>query len=186
MIELDIFSPADGWAVETLLDKAFGPDRHMKTSQRLRDGRLPADGLAFVARDGDTVIGTISFWHVDAGGRQALLLGPVAVDCAYQGQGVGRSLIINGLNQAATRGHGGVILVGDAPYYGRFGFERRHTCGLVLPGPVDEKRFLGMELMPGALEGAHGLVVPTGMSATPTLPALAPFDFVPFDLKTAA
>jgi len=161
----------DRAAIERLLDEAFGVDRFEKTVQRLRDGRLPAEGLAFVVCDGVDLVGTISLWGVMAGaGRPALLLGPVAVESRLRGQGIGRLLVRHGLNQAAARGHKAVILVGDAPYYGRFGFTRRLTKGLVMPGPVEAERFLGLELQPGALAGAKGLVVASGRMALPPLP----------------
>lgn len=172
MISITRQAPGDHPAIQTLLDAAFGIERFEKTAQRLRDRRMPADGLAFVARDKGRVIGSVSLWNVDAGlARPALLLGPVAVDGAMRGQGIGAALIRRGLNQAAMRGHGAVILVGDAPYYGRFGFTRDLTRGLVLPGPVDENRFLGLELKAGALDGARGRVVATGRESMPMLPA---------------
>lgn len=177
MVEFDQFTCADAQAVDCLLDQAFGPQRQLKTSQRLRDGRAPADGLAIVAKSGGKLVASISFWHVEAGGVPALLLGPVAVDCALQGQGIGRALIVYGLSRAASFGHRAVILVGDAPYYNRFGFSRALTSNLILPGPVEYERFLGLELVPGALASAAGLVVPTGAAASPMMPPLAPFAY---------
>ncbi|MCZ8376240.1 MAG: N-acetyltransferase [Beijerinckiaceae bacterium] len=159
-------------AREVLLDRAFGPNRRAKTCERLREGRLAADGLSFVARADDRVIATLRFWHVNAGGRPALMLGPIAVDPLFRSHGLGAEMIRHGLSRAAEIGHQGVILVGDAPYYRRFGFDRSLAAGLDLPGPVDPARFLALELEPGALSGARGLVVPTG--AIPLAPALRP------------
>lgn len=179
MLSIDHRTAGDAAAIERLLDLSFGTDRHEKTAQRLRDGRLPADGLAFAAREDGELVGTITLWNVEAGcGRPALLLGPVAVDCAVRNLGIGRSLVLHALNQAAVRGHQAVILVGDAPYYGRFGFERRFTCGLMMPGPVDADRFLGLELVSGALAGASGPVMPSGLPAVPMSPPLMPIDYV--------
>jgi predicted N-acetyltransferase YhbS len=153
-------------AREQLLDAAFGPGRFGKTCERLREGRAPAQGLALVAHLGDELVGTIRFWHVQAGAAHAaLLLGPVAVDSRHRSLGVGRKLIAEGLFRAVQRGHKAVILVGDAAYYNRLGFSRALTGGLSLPGPVDDARFLGLELDPGALAGAQGLVRPTGARA---------------------
>jgi predicted N-acetyltransferase YhbS len=170
MIVLDRQTPADVAAVEDLLDCSFGPDRLAKTAQRLRDHRTPA--LALVARDhgpwGERLVGTLSFWRVLAGPvTPALLLGPLAVDEDYRCRRLGALLVRRGLEAAREAGHGAVLLVGDAPYYGRFGFTREPTRDLVMPGPVDEARFLGLELRPGALAGATGLVRPAGR----TLPA---------------
>ena len=149
---------------ETLLDRAFGKSRRRKTSERLREGRLPAEGLALSAVDAKgKLIGTIRMWNVIAGSAgPALLLGPVAVDCRQQKKGIGAALIHHALAEARLVGHQAVLLVGDAPYYGRFGFGETGTRGLHLPGPVERSRFLGLELAPGALDGAEGLVTPTG------------------------
>jgi len=153
-------------ARERLLDASFGPARFAKTCERLREGRAPAQGLALVAHLGDELVGTIRFWHVQAGaGHAALLLGPVAVDARHRSLGIGRKLIAEGLFRAVQRSHKAVILVGDAPYYEPLGFSRALTRGLSLPGPVEDERFLGLELDPGALDGAQGLVMPTGPRA---------------------
>ena len=151
-------------AREALLDRAFGKRRRAKTSERLRHGRLPSEGLAFSAIDArGRLIGTIRLWDIIAGSAgPALLLGPVAVDSKHQGRGIGAALMERALNDARVKGHTAVILVGDAPYYARFGFAQCPVADLHLPGPVDRNRFLGMELIPGALDGAEGLVVDSG------------------------
>jgi predicted N-acetyltransferase YhbS len=153
-------------ARETLLDEAFGETRTRKSSERLREGRLPADGLAFIAADGRRVIGTARLWNIAYGsGRQALLLGPVAVAANCRSQGIGAALVRRGVAQARKLGHGAVILVGDAPYYNRFGFTAEKTANLRLPGPFERHRLLALELVPGALDGAQGMVVATGRLA---------------------
>jgi predicted N-acetyltransferase YhbS len=151
-------------AREALLDRAFGKNRKRKTSERLREGRLPSDGLAFSATDSKgRLIGTVRLWDVVAGsGGMALLLGPIAVDCRHQGKGIGAALMQRALNEARVKGHAAVILVGDQPYYQRFGFSHGSVADLHLPGPVDRNRFLGLELVPGALDGAEGLVIASG------------------------
>jgi len=150
-------------AREALLDAAFGPSRYLKTSERLREDRLPANGLSFAALDGTRLVGTLRLWHVSAGpGRPALMLGPLAVDRACRKGGVGARLMNHALGEAARLGHRAVILVGDAPYYARFGFSADLTENLWLPGPVERERFLGLELAPNALVGARGLVNATG------------------------
>jgi predicted N-acetyltransferase YhbS len=156
---------------EHLLDRAFGPARFAKTCERLRAGRLPAAGLSLVARapasrdgaaGGSVLVGTVRLWPIDAGGRPALMLGPLAVDDAWRCHRVGARLMGEALARAGASGHRAVLLVGDAPYYARFGFSRRHTLGLRLPGPVEADRFLGLELTPGALAGVEGAVGATG------------------------
>jgi predicted N-acetyltransferase YhbS len=155
--------PADAGAIEALLDTCFGPGRQSKTVYRLRAGVAPADGLSLVARDAaGRLVGTIRCWPVRLGdaGVPSLLLGPVAVDPALQGLGLGAALIRETLTRAAALGHESVILVGDAPYYVRFGFRRDPVVRLALPGPVDPARVLGLELVAGALDGVAGLVRP--------------------------
>jgi predicted N-acetyltransferase YhbS len=153
---------------ERLLDDAFGTDRHEKTSERLREGRLPADGLAFTLKADSKLVGTVRLWNISAGGVPALLLGPLAVAKSHESMGLGSKLMRHALNEATLRGHKAVLLVGDAPYYSRFGFDAGLTEGLVLPGPVDQARFLGVELVDGALSQAKGLVIATG-TRTPML-----------------
>ncbi len=160
MVAIELERPADGAAIEDLLDRAFGPERRSKTVQRLRDGRRPVRGLAFVAREGGSLVGTLRFWPVRIGTRhRALLLGPVAVDPACRGRGIGARLISAGLARAMALRHRAVILVGDAPYYQRFGFSATLTVDMDLPGPVDRARFLALELAAGALAGVSGAVV---------------------------
>lgn len=165
---------SDVAAREALLDAAFGPARFLKTSERLRAGRAPAPGLALVATDRNAgLIGTIRLWPVFAGGRRpALLLGPLAVADSARATGVGGALMRTALARAESQGHGAVLLVGDAPYYNRFGFESRFTERLAMPGPVERARFLGLELTHGALAGAEGRVRAATTDAAPTIERL--------------
>jgi predicted N-acetyltransferase YhbS len=167
MVTIRTERDSDVAARERLLDKAFGVTRLRKTSERLREGRLPAEGLAFTAiSKSGRVIGTVRLWNVIAGSAgPALLLGPLAVECRHQKKGVGRALVNHALNTARVLGHDSVLLVGDAPYYSRYGFDVAHTRNLHLPGPVERARFLGLELTPGALDGAEGLVAAAGFVA---------------------
>ena len=153
---------SDVVAREAVLDACFGETRHLRTCQRLRDGRAPAEGLAFSAMAEDRLAGTLRLWHVSAGGIPALMLGPLAVDDSCRKFGVGTALMDHALAAAAARGHRAVILLGDAPYYARFGFSAGKMAELSLPGPFERDRLLGRELVPDALEGARGLIVPTG------------------------
>ncbi len=150
-------------AREALLDLCFGEARFAKASERLREGRLPADGLSFAATEGGRLVGSVRLWHVTAGpGRPALLLGPLAVHPEFRGRGIGAALMRRGLQDAARLGHRAVLLVGDAPYYGRFGFSAEKTGALWLPGPYEKHRLLGREIVLEALDGARGLISPTG------------------------
>ena len=152
-------------AREALLDACFGENRHLRTCQRLRDGRAPAEGLAFSAMAEGKLVGTLRLWHVSAGGIPALMLGPLAVEASSRELGVGTALMDHAL-AAAARGHRAVILLGDAPYYARFGFSPEKMAELSLPGPFERDRLLGLELVAGALDGACGMINPTGSKAT--------------------
>ena len=155
---------SDALAREALLDACFGDNRHMRTCQRLRDGRAPAEGLAFSAVVRGRLVGTVRLWHVSAGGIPALVLGPLAVDGVYRSQGVGAALMVHALAAARARGHRAVLLLGDAPYYERFGFSADKARELSLPGTFERERLLGLEFVAGALDGAWGMIVATGAS----------------------
>ena len=156
---------SDVVAREALLDVCFGRGRQARTCQRLRDGRAPAEGLALSAVRQGKLVGTVRLWHVAAGGRAALVLGPLAVDPAFRELGIGGALMRHAIAQARRLGHEAVVLLGDVPYYARFGFSAETAAALALPGPFERHRLLALELRPGALEGAAGLVVATGTRA---------------------
>jgi predicted N-acetyltransferase YhbS len=165
---------ADIDAREDLLDCVWGPMRLHKTAERLREGRYPADKLSFVADDDGHVVGTVRLWHVCAGpGCPALLLGPLAVEEAQRGLGIGGALMRHAIAAARRRNHRAIVLVGDADYYTRFGFSGEKMSALWLPGPFERDRLLGCELRSGALNGARGMVSATGRTApTPSLDSL--------------
>jgi len=161
MISIRKERPPDAPAREELLDEAFGKLRWRKSSQRLRDGQLPAGDLAFVATEGKRVVGTARLWNIVCGtGQAALFLGPVAVTGDCRNRGIGTVLVRHALAAARQRGHRAVVLVGDAPYYSRFGFSAEKTAALRMPGPFERHRLLGLELVPDALKGARGLLRP--------------------------
>jgi predicted N-acetyltransferase YhbS len=147
----------DWWEVEALYDTCFAPGRTILSSYRLRDGVAPVPSLCRVARDEQGMIGgAIRYWPVRVGGHQTLLLGPVAVHPTAQGEGLGAALIRDTVEQARMDGWLRVLLVGDAPYYARFGFE--HLEDVIMPPPTNPDRVLGLELQPGAWEGITGEV----------------------------
>jgi predicted N-acetyltransferase YhbS len=162
--------PGDARAREALLDLAFGACRFTKSSEQLREGQQPAAGLSFVATAFGRVVGTVRLWHVVVHGRPALLLGPLAVHPDWRSRGIGGALMRRVLAEAERRGHGAVLLVGDAPYYARFGFSTAKTTRLAMPGPYEPHRLLAREFRPGALDGARGTILP----ATAPLPAALP------------
>lgn len=169
---------ADAAAREALLDAAYGASRFTKASERLREGRLPADSLSLVAIERGRIVGTVRLWQVTAGPeRPALLLGPLAVDPAHRNRGIGSALVRRAIARARLAGHRAVVLVGDAPYYGRFGFSAAPAGELWMPGRFERDRLLALELKPGALAGARGLIAATGaLAPKPDLAALVAMD----------
>ena len=205
-------TPRDVAARDALLDRAMGPRWRRKSSEKLRRGRLPAEGLAFVARDADDrVVGTVRLWDVVVereisplegemsakptegaasegtansalcaasrpppppaapppppprrGGGGARRHRPLAVDPALKSAGIGSALMRHAIAEVFRLGHGAVLLVGDAPYYARFGFSSEKTGRLAMPGPYEKHRFLALELKPGALDGASGVLKAAG------------------------
>lgn len=154
-------SPADLDSIENMLDAVFGLERRTKSSYRLREGEEPITELSLVARQDGRLVGTVRFWPVMIGeGREALLLGPLAVDPERRNCGIGIALMETALEKAAARGHDLVILVGDEPYYRRVGFARMPQGRLLMPGPTDPERLLYRALAPGALDRVEGLVLP--------------------------
>lgn len=157
MITIAPETPEDSWEVEALYDLCFAPGRTALSSYRLRDGVAPLQRLSQVARDSDGILaGAIRFWPVHVGAQDALLLGPVAVHPTRQGEGIGAALIRDSLWKAEDSHWQRVILVGDAPYYQRFGFER--LDGVEMPPPTNPERVLGLALTPGAWGGVRGQV----------------------------
>lgn len=157
MYQLSQETEADWWEVEALFDLCFAPGREALSSYRLRDGVPPVPELCLLARDGDAILGgAIRFWPIRVGKSQALLLGPVAVHPTHQGEGLGGLLIRDSLAQARALGWHRILLVGDAPYYGRFGFEK--LPAIKMPPPTNPDRVLGVgdwKGIGGAVEKYH-------------------------------
>lgn len=145
----------DRWEVEALFDLCFAPGREALSSYRLRDGNPPVKDLSRVARDPNGIVGgAIRYWPVHVGGHAALLLGPVAVHPTAQGEGLGGALIRDSLASATQSGWDRVLLVGDFPYYTRFGFFK--LPNVRMPPPTNQDRVLGYNLVPDAWDGVSG------------------------------
>ncbi|HEV7255007.1 MAG TPA: N-acetyltransferase [Mesorhizobium sp.] len=168
--------PGDASRRENLLDRAMGRRRKLKSSEKLRRGRLPSPGLALAARD-DTgrLVGTVRLWDVSLGegGAPALLLGPLAVEPSLKRAGIGSGPMRKAIAEARRLGHKAILLVGDAPYYARFGFSAQKTGRFAMPGPYERERFLALELEGGALDNAAGVLKPAGRKAREGLRAAA-------------
>lgn len=160
LIQLFEETPQDIWEVEALFDLCFAPGREALSSYRLRDGVAPVAGLCLVARDSDAILaGAIRFWPVRVGAARVLLLGPVAVHPTRQGEGLGGQLIGAGLDRAARAGWRLVLLVGDAPYYTRFGFVPV-SDHVAFPPPTNPARVLGKVLDRAGPWSLTGVVTP--------------------------
>lgn len=151
--------PIDDEAIERLHERAFGPGRYARTASRLREGAGHLQELSFTAMVGTLLVGSVRLTPVMAGREPALMLGPLAVEPAFESRGIGAALMRRSLDAAQARRHTLVLLVGDEPYYRRFGF-KLIPPGLQLPGPVNPARFLALELEEGALARARGIVTP--------------------------
>ena len=172
-VSLRLEKRRDVKARERLLDAAFGDTRLTKTCERLRETNRAAEGLSLVAVKNGRLVGTLRLWPVvTSDGRSALLLGPLAVDVTERSAGIGARIMRLAIKRARRAGHQAIVLVGDAPYYARFGFSPDLTQGLALPGPVDRARFLGLELVPGALSGASGVLQPAAVMPLSQKPAM--------------
>jgi predicted N-acetyltransferase YhbS len=150
--------PADFDDVEALIERAFGPGRYAKTAERLRETNRQLQGVSMIARDGQGLAGCTRMWPIKVGDTPAVLLGPFAVAERWRGKGVGRAMVARACEEAAARGYGAAILVGDATYFDRMGFAPIEKGKIRLPGPVSPKRLLIRELTPGAADSLSGLV----------------------------
>ena len=161
---------SDAATLSQLSAEAFGPGRFARTAYRVREGVAPVAPLSLTGWLDGRLIGGVRFTQVRIGATdKALLLGPLVVDPAHAGKGYGRALVEEGLNRARGEGFALVLLVGDMPYYGRFGFAPVAPGQITLPGPVDPARLLALELEAGALAGAIGQVracSPNGLRGT--------------------
>jgi len=155
VFQFSVESKDDWWEVEALYDLCFAPGRTALSSYRLRDEVDPVAELSLLARDGEGILaGAIRYWPVLIGGDVALLLGPVAVHPTHQGEGLAALLIQDSMERATRLGWARVMLVGDAPYYSRYGFERLRDVGM--PPPTNPERVLGHALQAGAWDGVAG------------------------------
>jgi len=155
--------PDDHWEIEALLDTAFAPGRTGLSSYRLREDTEPIRELCLTARDDDamaTLAGTIRFWPIQIGDspEASLLLGPVAAHPTRQGEGIGAMLILEGLERAVALGWKRCVLIGDEPFYGRFGFKRSLASAITFPPPTNPNRILAKALVEGGMDNVSGAV----------------------------
>ncbi len=156
--EIRLERAEDEARIAELADAGFGPGRYAKSAYRLREGVGPVTALNFVAIENGVLRGSVRFWPIKVGEDDALLLGPLAVESAERGRGIGISLMQAGIARAKEGDWRAILLVGDEPYYGRVGFTKISAGRLRFPGPVDCNRLLGLALKEGGLEKLAGAV----------------------------
>jgi predicted N-acetyltransferase YhbS len=157
--EIRLETDGDAQMLSQLSAEAFGPGRFTRSAYRVREGVPPVKALCLCGLLDERLVGGIRFTAISIGeGEGAALLGPLVVDPAEKGKGFGKALVEEGLARARSEGFSLVLLVGDMPYYGRFGFQPVPPGQIMLPGPVDPARLLALELVPGAVAGTIGVV----------------------------
>lgn len=150
----------DALAIERLHERTFGPGRFVLTAQRIREKVGHSLDLSFTARIGTLLVGSVRMSPVTIGAAPALMLGPLTVEPPFRDRGIGMALIRRALDEAKTKGHKLVVLVGDADYYARAGFRPIPKGVATLPGPVDPGRLLVAELTDGAFTDCGGTIRP--------------------------
>ena len=150
--------PAHEIEIEAINAEAFGPGRFTRAAHFIREGGPHDNNLSFVALMGGIVIGSLRLTPIVVGKTPALLLGPLAVRSDWKNRGIGRTLMRMSLEAAQQTGHKLIVLVGDEPYYGPFGFRVVAPGSMTMPAPVDPRRLLACELTAGALQGVSGAV----------------------------
>lgn len=152
-------TPADLGAISELHALVFGPGRFARSAYRVREGKGLLSRYCRIAELGERLVSALRMTEVTIGGQPgAALLGPLAVHPDVKGNGFGRRLVAEALAEMKSAGVKLVVLVGDEPYYGKFGFKPVPPGRIVLPGPVNAARLLAAELEEGALHHFSGLV----------------------------
>lgn len=146
--------------IAAITDEAFGPGRFVRAAERVREMASFDPGLSFVAEHGGAIIGSVRLTPIAIGAAPSLMLGPLAVRPDYKNRGVGKALMRLAAEAARAAGERSIILVGDPPYYAPMGYERLPRGSVVMPGPVDPDRLLGLPLADGALADLAGTVGP--------------------------
>ena len=157
-LSIAVETAADDHDIDKLHERTFGPGRFARTAFRIREQTPHERALSFTARVGNMLVGSVRLTRVRVGSTPALLLGPLTVEPPFQSVGIGARLMDVALKAAQESGHSLVVLVGDEPYYARFGFKRVPVGRVTLPGPVDPARLLVAELAEGAFADVAGMV----------------------------
>ncbi|MEH2474856.1 putative N-acetyltransferase YhbS [Nitrobacteraceae bacterium AZCC 2161] len=155
----------DAQIIERLHARTFGPGRYVLSAYRLREHVNHLLELSFTARIGTLLVGSVRQLPICIGDTPALLLGPLTVEPPFRSRGVGRALLDRAIGDARKKGHRLIVLVGDEPYYSRVGFRVIPKGTVTMPGPVDQKRLLVLELVDGAFTDVAGPIRPDWTAA---------------------
>lgn len=147
---------ADTRAVDALINRAFGPGRYTKISERLREGNRMRADLSFTAVAAGEVVGAVRLWPIIVGEARGLFLGPIAVEGGWRKHGIGGDLIQKAVEAGEAAGEAYVFLVGDLALFGQYGFEVVPKGTIRMPGPANQSRILWRALKPGGLDGVTG------------------------------
>ncbi|MYZ46725.1 GNAT family N-acetyltransferase [Propylenella binzhouense] len=150
--------PDDEPAIAALQRAAFGPGAYARAAFRVREQAPHDPALSYVSEVDGRLVGSVRLTPIEVGSARGYLLGPLVVDPAFKNLGYGKALVRHVLACARRGGERFVLLVGDEPYYGLFGFRRVPGGGVLMPGPADPARILVAELVPGAADGLAGTV----------------------------
>jgi len=144
--------------IEQLNKQAFGPARFTRAAFFVREGGGHDQALSFVGCFEGQIVGSVRQSRIVVGRSHALLLGPLVVGANHKNVGLGAGLMNQALAAARSNNYQLVLLVGDAPYYARFGFIVADACQIIMPAPVDPRRLLACELVEHALKNIRGSV----------------------------
>lgn len=150
----------DAQIIERLHARTFGPGRYVLSAYRLREHVDHRLDLSFTARIGTLLVGSVRQLPIRVGRTPALLLGPLTVEPPFRSRGVGRELLDRAIADARKIGQKLILLVGDEPYYSRVGFRTIPKRQVTMPGPVDARRLLVLELVEGAFANVSGPIRP--------------------------
>src|SRR6185369_14712209 len=172
VIRLEPLASQGADAIDAVLDAAFGPDRRGRTAYAIRRGMAWLTDLSYAAFNDGTgaMSGLLQSWPVALHGPDGtqtplVMVGPVAVLPARQGEGIGRLLMDRLIADVDRIGGDPLVMIGDSEYYSRFwGFSAEATGQWAVPGPVVRARLLARLAGPKgrALPGA-GMLGPRHM-----------------------
>ncbi|GHC65501.1 GNAT family N-acetyltransferase [Limoniibacter endophyticus] len=149
-------TPAHDAEIDLIHHHAFGPGRFTRAASKIRENGPHDRSLSFVTLHQGHVIASVRLVPIGAGKGRGLMLGPLAVCPEFKNLGIGRKLMVIAMEAAKAAGHGVIILVGDPPYYGPFGYVKIPAGQVQMPFPVNPERLLAYEIIPGAMAKLTG------------------------------